>query len=456
MNKIPVDFKNSLVGWWGDYAAELMTEYQQSIEEGLDISEYENLFKEVSRMPRTEIKAKMADALFELVYTAGTIEGYKYNEPSDLEGIKALRKKTLPPLKFEKIAKSKVEGAWYGRIAGCLLGKPIEGIRFDKLTELLKNTDNYPMSRYIKRGELTEDMCKQANFGLLDKGKAHCYIDNLEYAPYDDDTNYVVMNCLTVERYGRDFSPFLMADMWLRMQPKEAYCTAERVAITNFMRGYNPPYSAVHKNPYREWIGAQIRGDYFGYCNPGDPEDAARMAFNDASISHIKNGIYGEMWIAATIAAAAVCKDVRLAILYGMEEIPHTSRLYEALSNVVKSYDEGMSEKDWFDDFHKRWNDCNSHHWCHTISNAEICAAALLYGNGEYTSSVCLAVQNGFDTDCNGATVGSVCGILNGIEGIDKCWYENLNGTLETSLCTYAKVAIDEFVEKTLVHINNK
>ena len=456
MKSIPVDYKHSLVGWWGNYASELMTEYQQSIEEGLDISAYENVFKEAAKLPDSEGKAKIADGLFDIILNAKTVDGYKYNEPSDLEDIKALRKKTLPPLNFTKVPKNKIEGAWYGRIAGCLLGKPMEGIRYTDFTNFLKASGNYPMSRYVKHAELTKELCDIANYDLLNKWKAHCYIDNLEYAPFDDDTNYVVMNCLAVERYGRDFSPFLMADMWLRMQPKEAYCTAERVAYSNFIKGYNPPYSAIYKNPYREWIGAQIRGDYFGYCNPGDPEDAARMAFNDACISHIKNGIYGEMWAAATIAAAAVCDDPRLAILYGMEEIPATSRLYEALENAVRNYDNGMSEEEWFADFHKRWDDRNSHHWCHTISNAEVCAAALLYGKGDYAKCVCIAVQNGFDTDCNGATVGSICGIMNGIEGIGKEWYENLNGTLETSLCTYAKVSIDEFVKKTMDHIDAK
>ena len=65
MKHIPVDFKNSLVGWWGDYAGELMTEYQQSCEEGLDIAAYENLFKEVSKLPSTEAKAMLADGQVE-------------------------------------------------------------------------------------------------------------------------------------------------------------------------------------------------------------------------------------------------------------------------------------------------------------------------------------------------------------------------------------------------------
>ena len=116
----------------------------------------------------------------------------------------------------------------------------------------------------------------------------------------------------------------------------------------------------------------------------------------------------------------------------------------------------GLTEEEWFNDFHSRWDFRNGHHWCHTISNAEICAAALLYGKGDFARSICIAVQNGFDTDCNGATVGSMCGIMKGIDNIGKEWYENLNGTLETSLCRYPRVSLDEYVEKTLAHINSR
>lgn len=438
---------------WELYEEELGIEYQQSVEEGLDISKYEEVFKSVERLPAGTEKRALSDVLFDIILNSNVRDGYAYDEPSELDAIKALRKPYESTLSTPCADgfREKIAGAWYGRICGCLLGKPIEGMRLGEILPFLKETGNYPMHRYLRAEDVVHEIASHYRYPL--ESRAFCCADRIDCAPTDDDTNYTVLYQLVVDKYGKDFSPLNVAHAWLDYQPKNAYCTAERVAFCNFVKGYTPPASASYKNPYREWIGAQIRADYFGYINPGNPEKAAEMAWRDASVSHVKNGIYGEMLVAAMLAAAAVCDDMTEIIRRGLAEIPATSRLHEAITRLLKLYREGMTEEECFKDIQTRWDDCNQHHWCHTISNAEIVVAALLYGNNDFSKSICIAVQAGFDTDCNGATVGSIMGIKNGLASIGEEWTAPLHGTQATSIFGVGKVSIDSLIDKTMEHI---
>ena len=435
---------------WEHYADEIRIEYQQSYEEGLDIEPYKALFDAAAALPNGEFKEDIADAISKLVLELPTREGYEYNEPSDLEGIKALR--NLDLLKNAEASiplEKKIAGAWYGRISGCLLGKPIECAWTRTIKELLIGSNNYPMHRYMKHSELPE--VKEASQKWLTKHNRN-YIDEVKCAPSDDDTNYTVMAQHMIERYGLDFTPFNVLETWMDFQPKNAYCTAERVAYMNFLKNYVPPYTAYHKNPYREWIGAHIRGDYYGYVAK-TPELAAELAWRDASISHVKNGIYGEMFISAMLAHAKSCENTLDVIYAGLSQIPKTSRLYKQVFEIIDLYKSGKPQSCAFDLVHSRYNNEFNHDWCHTISNALIVTAALLFGEGKFGKSICMAVETGFDTDCNGATVGSIVGMMYGIDNIEKEWIEPLNGVLETQILGHDKSNIDDLVLKTLEHI---
>ena len=140
----------------GAYATALSVEYRQSMEEGLDLETWKDVFATVHNLPASEEKTAMANVLFDVVRKAPMRADYPYQEPSDLEGIRALRK----PYAYEKkkldkeTLRDKISGAWYGRICGCLLGKPAEGEKYAELTQFLKDSDNFPMYRYIERRDI--------------------------------------------------------------------------------------------------------------------------------------------------------------------------------------------------------------------------------------------------------------------------------------------------------------
>lgn len=433
---------------WESYSKTLKIEYKQSIDEGKDISKYASLFDAVASMPEAFEKDEIADILYKMVRDAKQVENYKYTEPSDYEHICRLCSEEHAKLKMPEkdVVADKVYGGWLGRICGCYLGKPIEGILKPTLDEILKRTNNYPISRYISREEITEEVMKDISFPI-DK---RAYPSDFGMMPVDDDTNYILIGYIILKKFGRDFTPNDVMNVWIERQGKNAYCTAERVAYRNFVNGFRPPVSAVYKNAYREYIGAQIRGDFFGYVNPCDPKTAASMAFRDASISHVKNGIYGEMWVSAMIAAAFGTDDIKEIIKTGLAYIPKTSRLYESINEVITDYENGVNIEDVWKKLHANWNEKNNYDWCHTISNAIIVAASLLYGEKDYGKTVCLSVSEGFDTDCNAATAGSILGVALGGSNIPEYWGGRVNDTLCASIFGFDKVSIREMAKKTL------
>ncbi len=437
---------------WLRYGKDIRVEYEQCLREGRSVEGYEGVVNAFCAMDDETVRRNepALEALGLAMANEPIPDSFPYEEPSDLPSIlaaspSAAAAPVLEDLPDDEALMDRLSGAWIGRIAGCLLGKPVEGWKRDLLWPVLKATDNYPMKKYIRKCEFTPELVKEYNLWT-----GACFADNVKYAsPVDDDTNYTTFALKLVSRCGRDFTPADVAEGWLAWIPAFATCPAERAAYRNIAAGLLPPETASHKNPYREWIGAQIRGDFFGYINPGDPRTAAEMAFRDASISHVKNGIYGEMFIAAMIAAAAAEQDIRAVIEAGLAYIPSKSRLTADVREIVALYDAGKTADEIIAHIHTRFNEYSGNDWCYTNSNAMIVTMALLCGGGDFGASICLAVQSCFDTDCNGATVGSIIGIRNGERGIDPYWYAPFEKRLYTSIEGYNLVDIPQLAKAT-------
>lgn len=413
---------------------DILTEKKECIEEGKDISQLEEEFEKYSS---EETSQEILEQFLEKTYRLPS----SLNEPSDFEGIISLcqgqEDYTTPPSDI----KNRIAGAWIGRIAGCQLGKPFEGSYRENIENYLKETDSYPLKYYAGYNKTAIEKYHTNPHPLL-------YLENMDKANSDDDLNYPALNLKIYRECKNNPKPYDIAYFWLSCLPFIAVCTAERAAYKNFIKSIDPPQSAVLHNPYREWIGAQIRGDLWGWINPVSPKCAAKMAYNDACISHIKNGIYGEMFVAAMLANAFHQKDIKSIIEKGLNFVPKTSRLYRGINDIFSLYEAQKTYEETVEYIHSVWNEKLSHDWCHTVSNAQITVSALLWGK-DFGDAICKAVMAGFDTDCNGATVGSIMGLFLGKTGIPPKWYELFHDTLETDIAGYNQIKISDMIDLT-------
>jgi len=417
-------------------------ELQVLAEQGCDTWEWERRIAQFGKEPGPD-PLRGYEELWKGITSLVPAEDFPYDEPSGLEDIRARRPdgpRRIAVAKSQEELADRTLGAWTGRIAGCMLGKPVEGWPRDRIRDLLDMCGVDRLEDYIPPPP--ED---RPSLRLSDHARS-LLRDRIDMAVRDDDVDYTIAGLCIVEEHGRDFTPRHVAEYWLRNLPHSCTYSAERAAYRNFVNDIWPPESATHRNPYREWIGAQIRADGFGYACPGRPEQAAELAFKDACISHVRNGIYGEMWVAAMLAAAFVADDVEKVVRIGLTEIPAACRLTEAIDKVLAWRAEGISDDEVVT---RLLEEFDRYHPVHTINNAAIVAMALLWGEKDFSRTVGLAVEAGLDTDCNGATAGSVLGAIVGESGIPAHWKDPLNDRVGTALAWQSDLTITGLAERT-------
>ncbi|MFE9766470.1 ADP-ribosylglycohydrolase family protein [Streptomyces sp. NPDC005808] len=343
-------------------------------------------------------------------------------------------------------SQSRLEAAWLGRAVGCLLGKPVEKLPLRGIRELARATGNWPLHTWFTAKGLPEELTRAHPWNK--RSAPTSLAENIDGMPEDDDLNYPLLNVLLLQRHGRDFSTADVARLWLDELPAGRTFTAERIAYRNLLGGVEPPRTAVHRNPFREWIGALIRADVHGWTNPGDPAAAAEQAHRDATLTHTANGVHAAMFTAAAIAEAATgTSDVHACLRTGLTVVPPASRLAKAIRQAIqlaRTHDDFDVVVDELHTTHR------AYHWVHAIPNTALIAAALTHANGDFTGSICRAVSGGLDTDSNGATAGSIAGLLAGNPAaLPDHWTGPLKNRLSTSIADFDGTGFDTLARLT-------
>jgi ADP-ribosylglycohydrolase len=423
-----------------DAAEMLSDELAQRRESGYDVAEVEEVCQRAlqSRSPEEIAKAHT------LLEKTSLRSDWRFDEPSSLEEIlEALSPPPeIPPLRLDDAGlRDRQLAAWLGRCAGCNLGKPVEGWSRSKIRRYLDLAEAYPIDDYLPVLDPFPEGLK-LNWCWPETTRG-----NVQFMARDDDTDYTILGMHILEDRGFEFGPMDVAEEWLDHLPFTQVYTAERAAYRNLVHGFVAPETATHRNPYREWIGAQIRADMWGYVCPGNPERASLLAFQDSSLSHTQNGIYGEMWVAALIASCFVTDDMRSALELSLAFVPPRTRLTEAVRDVMDLHAKDLDWEDARDQIEERYG---HYAFVHTVNNAALVTAGLLWGADDYSKTIGLAVQGGWDTDCTGATAGSVFGAMHGREALPGHWVDPLNDRVRSAIMGYDHSTLSDLANRTL------
>jgi ADP-ribosylglycohydrolase len=264
----------------------------------------------------------------------------------------------------------------------------------------------------------------------------------------NDDLDIQLLWLVALEERGIALDAHTLAEYWcLYVTPHWVeYGTAK----INMRAGLPPPLSGNRHNPYKHSCGAFIRCEIWACICPGNPQLAARYAYEDAILDHGNGeGTYAEVFTATLESAAFVVDDLRKLIDIGLSYIPSDCAVAKAVHLAIECFDR---KKTWLEarniilekhrgklawpentseDDRKRGFDSGEIGY-DVPSNIGMLVVGLLYGEGDFAKTICTAVNCGEDTDCTGATAGSIFGIMRGIDAIPRKWIDPIGRSIKT------------------------
>jgi ADP-ribosylglycohydrolase len=215
--------------------------------------------------------------------------------------------------------------------------------------------------------------------------------------------------------------------------------STEHSAYLNLKAGIPAPESgsiARNGSTVAEQIGGQIFSDSWGLVWPCRPDRAAEFAEAAASVSHDGEALQGARFVAACIAAAfsRPSGGARAVVEAGLDQLRPGST-YERITRAVMAFHDGRPDD---------WRECMEYllaEWgydrypglCHVIPNAGVCVLAMLYGDGDFCRTVEIATMCGWDTDCNAGNVGTIAGVLYGLDAIPERYRAPINDSIVLS-----------------------
>ncbi|MCK4376117.1 MAG: ADP-ribosylglycohydrolase family protein [Candidatus Brocadiae bacterium] len=264
----------------------------------------------------------------------------------------------------------------------------------------------------------------------------------------NDDLDFQIVWLKMLEDEGISPPLPVFADYWVRYlsaYPWNEYGFCRR----NLARGLMPPISGCFENYFVDEMGSPIRSEIWACTAPADPQLAAARAWKDSALDHAGGeGTHGEMFWAAVESAAFIEDDPLSLIRVGLAMIPVPCAISRVIREAVWCHRNGLR---WAD-ARQRIVDVFGHRQpCNAVPNHGFTILGWLYGE-DFGDRLCKAVNCGYDTDCTGATLGSVLGIIGGTAAIPAKWREPVGESIVLHKFTgefNAPLDVEELTERT-------
>ena len=198
----------------------------------------------------------------------------------------------------------------------------------------------------------------------------------------------------------------------------------------NLRLGLLPPISGHYNNWFLDCMGCPIRSEIFACVAPGLPRLAVQYAYQDAITDHAGGeSVYGEMFNTAIEASAFLVSDLNELLDIGRSYVRDGSKTAVAIDAARQAHAAGL---DWKAARRKVLDAAPHYNSQYSPINMGFQTIGLLYGK-DFADTLCIAVNCGYDTDCTGATVGSILGIIHGNSKLPKKWTEPLGESIATN-----------------------
>jgi ADP-ribosylglycohydrolase len=198
------------------------------------------------------------------------------------------------------------------------------------------------------------------------------------------------------------------------------------VALRNMDEGLMPPHTGTHDNWFINGMGAAIRSELWACLAPGDPHRAAAWAYEDACIDHDGEGIWAEVFLAALESLAFVRSDRDGMIDCALMHLPAHSSVRRAINDTRLWWHE---QRDWHAVRRTILHHYGHENFTDVTMNLAFTMLGWLAGEDDFGRSICIAVGCGMDTDCTGATLGALLGIMQP-DAIEPRWLQPIGRDL--------------------------